>query len=124
MIIIVGASVSDVEMVIIIRKFHKCAVCGAFVHVARRQVTLGAHSWCDSHVGSSTGTKSNRSLGVQEFTLRGGPCPALASCADALLYHLQRETAVEMLEEVHKGLRPINALKLAIDRRILGVAIF
>ena len=26
MIIIVGASVSDVEMVIIIRRFHKCSV--------------------------------------------------------------------------------------------------
>ena len=59
---------------------------GATVHVARRQVTLGVHSRCDSHVGSSTGTKSNGSLGVQEFQLRGGPCPALASCTDALLY--------------------------------------
>ena len=29
-----------------------------------------------------------------------------------------------MLEEVHKGLHPINALKVAIDRRVLGVAIF
>ena len=82
-IIIVGASISDVEMVIIIRRFHKC--CAASVHVARSEVTLGAHSRCDSHVGSSTGTKSNRSLGVQEYQLRGGPCPALASCADALL---------------------------------------
>ena len=92
MIIIVGASVSDVVMVIIIRRFHKCVVggawcvvCGAWcvvrgawcvvrgasVHVARRQLTLGAHSRCDLHVGSSTGTKSNRSLGVQEFQLRG-----------------------------------------------------
>ena len=65
-------------MVIIIRRFLKCVVRGASVHVARRQLTLGAHSRCDSHVGSSTGTKSNRLLGVQEFQLRG------ASCADAL----------------------------------------
>ena len=85
MIIIVGASVSDVVMVIIFRRFHKCVVRGASVHVARRQVTIGAHSRCDLHVGSSTGTKSNGSLGVQEFQLRGGPCPALTSCADALL---------------------------------------
>ena len=34
--------------------------------------------------------------------------------------HPQRETAVEMLEEVHKGLRPIDALKVAIDRRLLS----
>ena len=27
-----------------------------------------------------------------------------------------------MLEEVHNGMCPINALKLAIDRRLLGVA--
>ena len=85
MIIIVGVSVSDVVMVIMIRRFHECVVRGASVHVARRQVTLGAHSRCDSHVGSSTGTKSNRSLGVQEFQLCYGPCPTLASCADALL---------------------------------------
>ena len=58
---------------------------GASVHVAHRQVTLGGHSRCDSHVGSSTGTKSNGSLGVQEFQFRGGPCPALASCAYAFL---------------------------------------
>ena len=37
--------------------------------------------------------------------------------------HPQRETAGEMLEEVHKGLRPNNALKVAIDCRLLGVAI-
>ena len=43
MIIIVG----DVVMVIIIRRFHKCVVRGASVHVVRRQVTLGAHSRCD-----------------------------------------------------------------------------
>ena len=85
MIIIVGASVSDVVMVIIIRRFHKCVVRGASMHIVHRQVTLGAHSRCDSHVGSSTGTKSNRLLGVQEFQLRSGPCPALPSCADALL---------------------------------------
>ena len=72
MIIIVGASVSDMVMVIIIRKFLKFVVRGASVHVARRQLTLGVHSRCDSHVGSSTGTKSNRSLGVQEFQLRDG----------------------------------------------------
>ena len=34
--------------------------------------------------------------------------------------HPQRETAVEMLEEVHKGLRPIDALKVAIDYRLLS----
>ena len=72
MIIIAGASVSDMVMVIIICRFLKSVVRGASVHVARRQLTLGAHSRCDSHVGSSTGTKSNRSLGVQEFQLRGG----------------------------------------------------
>ena len=38
--------------------------------------------------------------------------------------HSQRETAGEKLEEVHKGLRPINALKVAIDRHLLSVAIF
>ena len=37
--------------------------------------------------------------------------------------HPQRETAGEMLEEVHKGLHPINALKVAIDHCLLGVAI-
>ena len=44
MIIIVGASVSDMVMVIIIHRFLKCVVRGASVHVARRQLTLGAHS--------------------------------------------------------------------------------
>ena len=43
MIIIVGANVSDMVMVIIIRRFLKCVVRGASVHVARRQLTLGAH---------------------------------------------------------------------------------
>ena len=76
--IIVGASVSDMVMVIIIRRFLKCVVHGASVHVARRQLTLGAHSRCDLHVGSSTGTKSNRSLGVQEFQLRSGRCSFLS----------------------------------------------
>ena len=40
-------------MIIIIRRFHKCVVRGASVHVARsyRLVTLGAHSRSDSHVG-------------------------------------------------------------------------
>ena len=51
MIIIVGVSVSDVEMVIIICRFHKYVVHGACVHIVRRQVTLGVHSRCDSHVG-------------------------------------------------------------------------
>ena len=94
---------------------------GACVHVARRQVTLGAYSRCDSHIGSST--RSNKSLGVQEFQLRGRPCPALASCADALLCPSTKRTAGEMLQEVHKGLHPINALKVAIDHCLLGVAI-
>ena len=106
-------------MVIIIRRFLKCVVRGASVHVARRQVTLGAHSRCDSHVGSSTGTKSNRSLGVQEFQLRGGRSRLLRR-RSFLFIHVRRETAVEMLEEVHKGLRPIDALKVAIDRRLLS----
>ena len=74
-----------VMVIIIPRFFHKCVVRGASVHVPRRLVTLGAHSRSDLHVESLTGSKSNRSLGVQEFQLRGGPCPALASCADALL---------------------------------------
>ena len=100
-------------MVIIIRRFLKCVVRGASVHVARRQLTLGA---CDSHVGSSTGTKSNRSLGVQEFQFRGGRSRLLRRRS----VHPQRETAVEMLEEVHKGLRPIDALKVAIGRRLLS----
>ena len=38
--------------------------------------------------------------------------------------HPQRESTGEMLEEVHNGVCPINALKAAIDRRLLGVAIF
>ena len=86
MIIIVGASVSDVVMVIIIRRFHKCVVRGTSVHVARRQVTLGAHSRCDSHVGSSTGTKSNGSLGVQEFQLRGGRSRFLHRCSSLSIH--------------------------------------
>ena len=52
MIIIVGASISDVVTVIIICRFRKCVVRGASVHIARRQVTCGAQSRCDSHVGS------------------------------------------------------------------------
>ena len=38
--------------------------------------------------------------------------------------HPQRETAGEMLEKVNNGVCPINALKVAIDRRLLGGAIF
>ena len=37
--------------------------------------------------------------------------------------HPQIETAGEMLKQVHNGVCPINALKVAIDCRLLGVAI-
>ena len=50
---------------------------------------------------------------------------ALSSLAQKLFsVNPQRETVGEMLEEVHNGVCPINALKVAIDRRLLGVAIF
>ena len=44
--------------------------------------------------------------------------------SSSLSIHSQRENAGEMLEEVHKTLRPINTLKVAIDRRLPGAAIF
>ena len=50
---------------------------------------------------------------------------ALSLLAQTLFsVHPQRETAGEMLEEVHKSLRPINALKVAVNRRLPGAAIF
>ena len=100
---------------------------GASVHVARSQVTLGGHSRCDSHVGSSKGTKSNRSLEVyvrRSFSFAAGLVPLSPLAQTLFSVHVQSETAGEMLEEVHKGLRRINALKVAIDRRLSGVAIF
>ena len=44
--------------------------------------------------------------------------------SSSLSIHKIIETSGEMLEEMHNGVCPINALKVAIDRRLLGVAIF